>query len=272
MVKDADPANAGTTTEPVCYSSVQEWTKGHIGLDDQPRRGAHVTSGVPVDRRTRHRQRRRDEVYDAAVALFVEQGFDNTSMEQIADRADVARATVFNPFSRKTVLLDEWTARRRQQAEAAVHAEDVETWSLEQILRRYMTEMAKLSEESRPETVALMTACLHNTNLLAHPALADQLKRFVVDAQQAGEAPTGINADQAAVLVAISYFSVLSQWIAEEPAPFDLKTELLAMLDLVLNGVVTPRAAEPSRRNTKANAAPRRGGQTTPRAGRKRTT
>ena len=191
-----------------------------------------------TDRRTRHRQRRRQEVYAAAVELFVEQGFENTTMEQIAQRADVARATVFNHFERKTALLDEWMSRRRQRAFGAVLEENLADWSLDRILRRYMIESARMSEETRAETVALMTATVHATDLLAHPVLADELEPYIAEAQKSGEAPAEMNPGQAGLIVATSYFAVLTQWIAVDPPPFDLTSELLAMLDILLSGIL----------------------------------
>jgi AcrR family transcriptional regulator len=38
-------------------------------------------------------------VLAAALELFVERGYDNTTMDEIAERADVARAAVFNYFA-----------------------------------------------------------------------------------------------------------------------------------------------------------------------------
>lgn len=190
------------------------------------------------DRRARHRERRHTQVYSAAVELFIEQGFDNTTMEQIAERADVARATVFNHFPRKTAFLDEWTARRRKHAAAAVRKADIAAWSLSRILGQYMTEMARLSQKTRRETVELMTAAVHGIDLFSHPALADELVTFIIGAQRSGEASADLNVQQAAVLTAVSYFAVLTQWISEEPAPFDLRTELLAMINIVLHGIM----------------------------------
>ena len=74
----------------------------------------------PLSTRTRKRQERRDRVYDAAIALFVEHGFDQTSMDDIAARADLGRTTVFNHFPRKAAFLEEWALRRRQRAAAAL--------------------------------------------------------------------------------------------------------------------------------------------------------
>ncbi|MFE7423835.1 TetR/AcrR family transcriptional regulator [Rhodococcus sp. NPDC057529] len=192
------------------------------------------------DRRTSHRQRRRDKVYDAAIELFIEQGFDNTTMDQIAERADIARATVFNYFERKTALLDEWMARRRQRATSAVNNEKTEDSSLEEVLRLYITEIGKINGARRDETVALMTACLGNINMLAYPALGDELAIMIENSQPAQGPLDHADAGRAGILAAIASRIVLSRWIAEEPEPFDLETELLAMLDVILHGVLGP--------------------------------
>lgn len=199
-----------------------------------PASGAAAT---PTDRRTRRREECREAVYAAAVELFVQQGFDNTTMDQIAQRADVARATVFNHFPRKAEFLAEWTTRRRDRAARAVRDESLVGWSLEEILTRYMDEMARLSEETRAETVALMAATSRSTNLLAHPALADEIAGFVREAQELGETRHTVAPDRAGRLVATAYFATLTEWISTEHPPFDLQVELLATLENILHGI-----------------------------------
>lgn len=188
-----------------------------------------------ADRRTRGRQRRRNEVYAVAVKLFIEQGFDNTTMDEIAERADVARATVFNYYPRKTAFLDEWTTRRRARASAATS--DLEGEPLDHLLRRYMVEMARLSEETRAETRALLSATLQQTNFLAHPQLADELATLIRSARVNAVARAHAHAGRVGLILATAYFAVLDQWIASEPSPFDLESELLLVVDVVLYGV-----------------------------------
>ncbi|HET7039294.1 MAG TPA: TetR/AcrR family transcriptional regulator [Gemmatimonadales bacterium] len=69
----------------------------------------------PPGRRERKKQEVRRRIYEAAFALFVEKGFDATTVDQIAERADVGKGTVFNYFPRKTSLLGalavDWTER-----------------------------------------------------------------------------------------------------------------------------------------------------------------
>src|SRR3954463_14377999 len=51
--------------------------------------------------RERHMDRTRAAIVDAALALFQEQGFTETTIDAIAERADVGRRTVFRYFPAK---------------------------------------------------------------------------------------------------------------------------------------------------------------------------
>jgi AcrR family transcriptional regulator len=198
---------------------------------------ATARQGAFPDRRARRREEGRNRVYETAVELFVASGFDATTMDEIADHADVARATVFNYFQRKTAFLDEWAARRRQYAATAVRAEHLDDHPLPEILRRYMVELAQLSTRTRAETVSLMGAAIHSTNVLGNPELGHELAEFIARAQAVGEIRPGIDAELAGLLLATGYFAILSQWIASEPAPFDLESRLLNMVDLQYAGL-----------------------------------
>jgi AcrR family transcriptional regulator len=197
-----------------------------------------------LDRRARSRQRRRDRVYEAAVELIVANGFDNTTMDEIAERADVARATVFNHFQRKAAFLDEWGARRRQRALRAVYSYHLEDHSVREILEACMVELARVSTESRVETVALMAAAVHSTNVLGRPALAVEFANFLERAQAEDQLSQQTDPQLGGLLLATGYFAVLTAWIEEEPAPFDLRTQLLGMLNVVLDGI-QPSATSP---------------------------
>lgn len=194
------------------------------------------------DRRARRRQEGRDRVYRAAVELFVERGFDATTMDDIADRADVARATVFNYFQRKSAFLDEWSALRRQKALAAVRRRHLSEHALPELMARYMIELARLSTRARPETVALMGAAINSTNILDNPHLAHEMAGFIARAQVAGEVRADVEPELAGLLIATGYFAVLSQWISAEPMPFDLEARLLQMVDLICRGLGVPSA------------------------------
>lgn len=193
---------------------------------------------VKPDRRTRGQQQRRERVYAAAVELIVERGFESCTMDEIAERADVARATVFNLFQRKTAFLEEWSRLRRQSAFDAVLQHQQEDRSLREGLGRYFVELARLSEESRSESVALMRAAVDNTSLLRRPALAAQLETLLADAERQGVLAAGVDISLTALTLATGYFAVLTAWIDDGPPPFDLHKRLILLLDMVLEGVL----------------------------------
>lgn len=67
---------------------------------------ADPTKAAPVAGRLEKRKReRRLRIYDVAVDLFRSQGYERTTVSQIADAADIVPATFFNHFPSKNAVL-----------------------------------------------------------------------------------------------------------------------------------------------------------------------
>lgn len=60
-----------------------------------------------MDGRTRRRDETRRKIFEAAVGLIAEQGFTATTVDEIAERAGVAKGTVFYNFASKSALYEE---------------------------------------------------------------------------------------------------------------------------------------------------------------------
>ncbi|MGV9770593.1 TetR/AcrR family transcriptional regulator [Streptosporangium sp. NPDC003464] len=59
----------------------------------------------PVSRRERKKAATRQAIADAALELFLERGYDQVSISDIADAADVSKTTVFKHFTGKEALV-----------------------------------------------------------------------------------------------------------------------------------------------------------------------
>jgi len=63
-------------------------------------------------RRERKKKAIRDAIFKTAQKLFIDKGFENTSVEDITKRVDIAQSTFFNYFPRKEDLLAEIFKRK----------------------------------------------------------------------------------------------------------------------------------------------------------------
>lgn len=144
----------------------------------------------------------------------------------------------------------------REKALGAVYASNLSDYSVRQILETCMTELARVSTEAREETVALMAAAVHSTNVLGHPALADEFAAFLARAKAEGQLRPDTDPELGGLLLATGYFAVLTAWI-EDPPPFDLRTRLIDMLGTVLDGL-TPATPSRPRRPTRSASSARR--------------
>lgn len=64
---------------------------------------------VSAEGRTeRKKKETRQKIVNVALELFQRQGFGNTTMEQIAEETDIARKTLYNHFSVKEAIVDEY--------------------------------------------------------------------------------------------------------------------------------------------------------------------
>jgi TetR/AcrR family transcriptional regulator, acrAB operon repressor len=86
----------------------------------------------------------RELILEAAETLFAERGLHSVSMQDIAEAAGVSRATVFNQFGSKLLVLDAITARSLENYRKLLHAALNDTDSpTTKLLRRLFRQMGK---------------------------------------------------------------------------------------------------------------------------------
>lgn len=100
---------------------------------------------APPTRRDRRKAQTRQRISDVATALFVQYGFDQVTVGQIAEAADVSKVTVFNHFPRKEdMLLDRGPEAVRLITDAVADRAPGETPL--GALRRVLVERARTEE------------------------------------------------------------------------------------------------------------------------------
>jgi len=183
---------------------------------------------MAAGRREQQRERMRQRLLAAALELFEAQGFDATTIDQIANRADVARQTVLNHYPAKKDFVTAWGARRRDELAAL---EDLPVESARDGLHRIMSALAEINvREER------LTRQLREQRIVPQP-IPEAMFRILREGLERGEIAGSVDSRVAAEIVAAVYFDTLSRWLIEEEPGFDLCQALNSRLDLLLNGL-----------------------------------
>jgi AcrR family transcriptional regulator len=214
------------------------------GTGLQPEDGAVAAVG----RRQRKKHETRERILDEASQLIVEQGLAATTVDQIAERADIAQATFFNYFPTKAALIealvgraiDMWNGVIDQAHETAAPAADKIatlfrvtadlTQGQHRLLRDLIVETARAPAEA-PSSLTLVRAFFRDD---------------LAEGQARGEVRVDRDATTLADCVLGLYVSVLIFWTTEAEYPVVARLHDAAQMALEL---ISP---DPAGRNRSA--------------------
>ena len=179
----------------------------------------------------------RRALYDAAAALFIERGYEDTTMADIADRAGSSRRTAFNHFPNKGDIPMLWV---RLMADSAV--EVVEARAIEDVVERVRTYFHLISGavESQPELSRQMmlgwTAAggpiRYESQLLA------DVTPLLREGQGKGQIRAAVDVAEAARALSDVIQGAVFRWVRESDTP--LQSRVDGVVSLVLSAVLSP--------------------------------
>jgi AcrR family transcriptional regulator len=202
-----------------------------------------------ISRRERKKEGTRRRIFDEAVRLFRERGFEATTIDEIAERADVAKGTFFNHFPRKESVLNYLSETRLVEAEAGVEELLAARKPAREKLIQVYQDAAVAYEADRELTRYVLTELMH---LRFAPTeelgvrWESLIARVFEQGQASGELRADVPAQQAIDVLTSIYYSLLFMWSCCTAGPagdFDLRTELRARLRLVLDGLALRKEA-----------------------------
>ncbi|MGW4770644.1 TetR/AcrR family transcriptional regulator [Nocardia sp. NPDC004278] len=190
-------------------------------------------------RRERRKQQTRNHLLDTALALFATQGFEATTIDRIAEHADVARQTVLNYFPRKEAFVRAWVQRRQERLAVLLRERDFREAAASDQLATYVHIMADYDERESRIARAISDGWLrHDSGFFAEavapPVLADTIRLGV----QRGEFTPKLDVEIAAEVIYDCYLQTLNRWLQSDTA-FPLGSALRDKLDIVLHGLLT---------------------------------
>ncbi|WP_246027761.1 TetR/AcrR family transcriptional regulator [Paenibacillus xylaniclasticus] len=181
----------------------------------------------------------KQKIVEAAYALFTEVGFEQATMEQIAEKADVAKGTLFNHFANKNALLAHFGEKRVKLIKEAIEQRISEADGAVNKLYAIFDAMADVHEEDRLYVSLFMHEFMYRYTFgerknynEAMAAIEEVIKNGIAS----GELRSDLNSVQTVSLLFAIYFHTTIDWIRDGDT-YSPKESFRAQLEIVLRGI-----------------------------------
>jgi len=185
----------------------------HSKLSRSARRNSHPISG----RRQRRSAETRERLFRAALELFAQKGFAETTVEDITEIADVGKGTFFNYFPSKDHILLAFGEMQLRKLEAAIETARTAGESMPDFLRALGVRMTQEPTRNPAIIRALLQAYLSTTPVRA--AMMDLQRRvhalhtqMIQLGQERGEIRNDLPASEIAHVFRQTIFGTLLIW------------------------------------------------------------
>ncbi len=174
---------------------------------------------MPDEQPTRRERRRleiRTRILDASVALFEAQGYEATTVNEIAQQADIAYGTFFKHFPSKLELLRELSGRMLQELfsdyEALRKGEGTFQQHLVALFEKAATEAEERGPQARDLVNAMMTLAYPETAVSDDRRIRLMFRRFLEDGLAAGDIRSDVSLDVLSEVVVGTWYSMFLSW------------------------------------------------------------
>lgn len=161
----------------------------------------------------------KQKIFSTAVELFLKQGYDNTTIEQIAEQADVAKRTFFNHFPTKEAVLGYLGAYRLAMAGVMLEQELSRVHSAREKIITVLRIFANENEQHKEITRLIVWETFSRKVASLGPERENQeqfrrlLTELVAEGQRQGEFRDNFEPTQGAGVLIGTYFYVLFLWL-----------------------------------------------------------
>lgn len=169
-----------------------------------------------IGRRQRRAAETRLKLLRCALQLFSERGFQNVTVEDITEFADVGKGTFFNYFASKDHVLSVMAEVQLARVREALEAAEAGKHSIRSILHTFVSKICDEPGRSPDLARAFLAAFLSST-------IREQLAQFMFDGrrmvarvlqlgQERGEIDPELRADQMALHLQQSILGTMLMW------------------------------------------------------------
>lgn len=199
---------------------------------------------LELTRRERKKEETKDRIAEVALELFRKHGVAATTIEEICEKADVAKGTFFNYFPRKEAvfgfLSESWVAEAEEKL-AEVLAKGAPAFKKVRDVYVAFAAFHETDRELSKHMVVEWGRCMHDPGDPVCRRWDELGERVVRQLQVKGELRADVDPARAHRVLEDVYHGTIVMWLDSPEPPFPLQDELRKRLNLVVAGLA-PRA------------------------------
>jgi AcrR family transcriptional regulator len=188
------------------------------------RTDAGDSGGLKEGRRERRGRELRQRIFSQAQRLFLEHGFENTTVNQIAEAADVAPATFFNHFQSKAALFEAVTGEVLEYLQGILDEEFAREATTQARIRafadRVAVEILNVRELAHDALLGLIHTGTPSGQVALHASgIRAPFASMLREGQQKGEVRADLDATFLAEIVIGALNACITNWLGDYEYP-----------------------------------------------------
>ncbi|UCF31909.1 MAG: TetR/AcrR family transcriptional regulator [bacterium] len=202
-------------------------------------------TSVEPGRRERKKEETRRRILERSMDLFEEKGFDNVTMEEIAEAADVAKGTLYNYFPVKEAILSSYVQKYarelKPEVDVIIESQPDTRSRLVAFLRfhaRWVEDRKDLMEKYISYRITFPLRSMRDTP--SRSGFDQHTSRILSLGQDAGDIRQDLDARALSACLLSFYTWAYFGWLSL-PEAFDLDRIIEQTVDLFLDGATAKR-------------------------------
>ena len=180
-----------------------------------------------VSRRETKKRELREAIYETSMALFLQKGFDNVTVEDITHQIEIAKGTFFNYFPNKESILLYFMRRHLDEVKDQIPRVIKEAKTTQQKLYHLFSILAKMVVTNEP---LVKWVLLESLRLRVYKKEKKEVSRKILQnvveiirqGQESGEIKKNMNPEKIAKIMESIFFFSAIRWLT-----FDRHTPLI---------------------------------------------
>ncbi|GAB3922855.1 TetR family transcriptional regulator [Microlunatus endophyticus] len=162
----------------------------------------------------------RERLKDAALDLFAENGYEATTVAQIADRAGLNRATFFRHFSDKREILFDDEDQLVELFTAGIHDAEPEATLMQCLNAALASAGTLMTDDQREKAVRRRAVTAASIEVRERGLLKQRTIAHAITAALQQRGVEALTAQLAAELAMLAFSTALQRWAASDSDPF----------------------------------------------------